>query len=112
MKPLVDYIGKPALLEQTAEECLELAFACLKLARYMRGENKVHGRTMSEMVDSIHEEIADVGITIDELVNAGMVHSDTVWTIEEMKRKRMAKRFKECDGDACDIEWLKEDDTD
>lgn len=39
MKNIVDRIGLPALLEQTAEECTELAHACLKEARRLRGEN-------------------------------------------------------------------------
>ena len=39
MKTIVDRIGLPALLEQTAEECTELAHACLKEARRLRGEN-------------------------------------------------------------------------
>ena len=36
MKTIVDRIGKPAMLEQTAEECAELAHACLKEARRLR----------------------------------------------------------------------------
>ena len=40
---LIEKIGIPAMLEQTAEECVELAHACLKLARYYRNENKVYG---------------------------------------------------------------------
>ena len=36
MTDIVDYIGLPALLEQQAEECSELAQASLKLARYIR----------------------------------------------------------------------------
>ena len=32
-------LGEPALLEQLAEECSELAQAALKLARLERGEN-------------------------------------------------------------------------
>ena len=39
MKNIVDRIGLPATLEQTAEECAELAHACLKEARRMQGEN-------------------------------------------------------------------------
>ena len=39
MKTIVDRIGKPALPEQTAEECAELAHVCLKEARRLRGEN-------------------------------------------------------------------------
>ena len=30
---LQEVIGTPAMLEQTAEECVELAHACMKLAR-------------------------------------------------------------------------------
>lgn len=36
---LVNEIGVPAMLEQCAEECTELAQACLKLARKIRNEN-------------------------------------------------------------------------
>ena len=39
---LYEIIGKAAMLEQTAEEAAELAQACLKLARYERGENPVY----------------------------------------------------------------------
>ena len=39
MKSIVERICLPALLEQTAEECTELAHACLKESRRMRGEN-------------------------------------------------------------------------
>ena len=64
---LVDYIGEPALLEQLAEECNELSFAALKLARLLRGENKVHNRTKEELTNNLHEEIADLSLTIFEL---------------------------------------------
>lgn len=36
---IVDYIGYPAMLEQLAEECVELGKAALKLARIIRKEN-------------------------------------------------------------------------
>ena len=36
---IIDEIGVPAMLEQLAEECSELAHASLKLARKIRGEN-------------------------------------------------------------------------
>lgn len=35
---LIENIGEPAMLEQLAEECVELAHAALKLARVERGE--------------------------------------------------------------------------
>lgn len=49
----------PAQYEQLAEECVELAHACLKLARIFRGENP----TPADVVDvgeKIYEEVADV----------------------------------------------------
>ena len=49
---LHEIIGTPAMLEQTAEECIEMAHACLKLARYMRGENKVY-KTIEEMYSNL-----------------------------------------------------------
>lgn len=61
---LVNAIGVPAMLEQTAEEASELAQACLKLARYYRGENKVYGKNESELKDNLAEEIADVNLCI------------------------------------------------
>ena len=36
---VIEVIGLPAVLEQTAEECAELNHACLKMARKLRGEN-------------------------------------------------------------------------
>lgn len=66
---LIEKIGKPAMLEQTAEECVELAHACLKLARYYRNENKVYGKTEEEMFDNLAEEMADVKICISEILN-------------------------------------------
>ena len=36
---MIEKIGRPAMLEQLAEEASELAQACLKLARKERGEN-------------------------------------------------------------------------
>ena len=49
---LQEVIGTPAMLEQTAEECVELAHACMKLARYLRGENKVY-KTKEEIYSAM-----------------------------------------------------------
>ena len=38
-KEILEHVGEAAVLEQTAEECAELAHACLKMARKLRGEN-------------------------------------------------------------------------
>ena len=36
---ILERVSTPVLLEQTAEECVELAHVLLKYARYLRGEN-------------------------------------------------------------------------
>lgn len=91
---LVDAIGKPALLEQTAEECTELAQACLKYARYLRGENKVH-RSFASIRANFNEELADVAICIEELGKAGLIDYDELNPIRDYKRKRMKERMAE-----------------
>lgn len=70
MKTIVDRIGKPALLEQTAEECTELAHACLKEARRLRGENPTPC-TAEECYSKIVAEEADVQNCMRRLVEAG-----------------------------------------
>ena len=72
MKTIVDRIGKPALLEQTAEECAELAHACLKEARRLRGENPTPC-TAEECKAAIMEEMADVALCLDMLDNSDYV---------------------------------------
>lgn len=66
---LLEKIGTSAMLEQTAEECVELAHACLKLARYYRSENKVYDRTEEELLNNLAEEMVDVEICIDEILS-------------------------------------------
>ena len=93
---LLEKIGKPAMLEQTAEECVELAHACLKLARYYRGENKVYGKTEEKLLDNLAEEMADVGICIDEIVGGfGLLKQYDNWFIK--KEYRLHKRLEELD---------------
>lgn len=70
MKNIVDRIGLPALLEQTAEECAELAHACLKEARRLRGENPTPC-TAEECYSKIVAEEADVQNCMRRLVEAG-----------------------------------------
>lgn len=62
----IDYIREirervPAatLYEQLAEECVELAHAALKMARYLRGENPTP-LTEEQIRDSLAEEASDV----------------------------------------------------
>lgn len=70
MKTIVDRIGKPALLEQTAEECTELAHACLKEARRLRGENPTP-KTTPECWLAISEELTDLQLCMELLEGAG-----------------------------------------
>lgn len=63
---IVDHIGVPALLEQTAEECCELAQACLKMARKLRDENPTP-KSVEDIRESFIEEVADVKLCIDIL---------------------------------------------
>lgn len=56
---VTDALSDAALYEQLAEECVELAHACQKKARKLRGENP----TPMEMVDiddNVVEEYTDV----------------------------------------------------
>ena len=91
MKPVVDRIGLPALLEQTAEECAELAHACLKEARRLRGENPTP-KTTPECWLAISEELTDLQICIEMLEAAGY-HGDPA--IADVKRQRMVQRLDE-----------------
>lgn len=61
---VVKKIGVPALLEQTAEECCELAHACLKMARKLRDENPTP-RQIEDIRDDLAEEMADVAVCLN-----------------------------------------------
>lgn len=52
-------LSEASLYEQLAEECVELAHACQKKARKLRGENPTP-IGMDEIDDSISEEFTDV----------------------------------------------------
>ena len=98
---LIEKIGKPAMLEQTAEECVELAHACLKLARYYRGENKVYGKSEEELLDNLVEEMADVAICIAETVSGfDLFKQYDNWFIK--KEYRLQKRLEELDNENSD----------
>lgn len=94
---LLEKIGKPAMLEQTAEECVELAHACLKLARYYRNENKVYGKAEEEMLDNLAEEIADVEICTFELMKDLELYIEYLEQ-KDKKKERLKKRLEELDN--------------
>lgn len=60
-------LSKASLYEQLAEECVELAHACQKKARKLRGENPTP-LTMSEIDTAVIEELTDVTL-VARLIN-------------------------------------------
>lgn len=87
-------IGVPALLEQTAEECSELAHACLKAARKMRNENPTP-KSVDDILAELTEEIADVQLCIDEVMKTGLISYEGVDSEILRKRERMEGRLNE-----------------
>lgn len=76
-----DCIPEPALYEQLAEECSELAQACLKKSRKLRGENFTP-KTDEEINASILEEFTDVMLVSNTL----KLHTDTELYFEKLQR--------------------------
>lgn len=90
---VVDKIGVPALLEQTAEECCELAHACLKMARKLRDENPTP-RQIEDIRDDLVEEIADAHLCIGMITNyTDILTNNELFDIENAKRHRWEKRL-------------------
>lgn len=88
-------LGEPALLEQLAEECSELAQAALKLARKERGENPTP-KTLDECFKALIEEMADVKLCI------WVVEASRSFDLRcncDRKRERWAKRIREARGE-------------
>lgn len=86
-----DYIGTPALLEQLAEECTELAQASLKYARKLRQDNPTP-KKFCEIRDNFYEEVADVLVCMDELVKSKLIDYEYVIRTKKQKRKRWYER--------------------
>jgi NTP pyrophosphatase (non-canonical NTP hydrolase) len=81
-------IGKPALLEQLAEEASELAQAALKLSRILRHENPTPV-TEEEAISNLKEEFTDVIQCAEQL----LLEIDIVQL--ELKEKRWYSRIEE-----------------
>ena len=94
MSNIKEQIGMCALLEQTAEECAELAQACLKLSRKFRGENPTPA-TIYDLQNSLTEEVADVTVCINELMKGGVVIDMEIAAIADAKTSRWEKRIEE-----------------
>lgn len=91
IKKIRELIPEPALYEQLAEECVELAQACLKKSRKLRDENYTP-KTMDEINASIEEEFTDVVLSARAcgiLIN---------WSIEHIKAERWIKRNESKNG--------------
>ena len=94
MSTIVDHIGVPALLEQTAEECCELAQACLKMARKLRDENPTP-KSIEDIRDNLVEEMADVELCFIELDKAEIVKCEEIEEIFNYKKKRWYERLEQ-----------------
>ena len=97
---IVERIGTPAMYEQLAEECTELAKAALKMARLIRGENPTP-KTAEEITANLVEEVTDVAICASELK---LQFDPDLW---ERKINRFQHRWKKAhevsDDDLIDI---------
>jgi hypothetical protein len=91
---IISIIGEPALLEQTAEEAIELAHACLKLARKLRAENPTPIKTC-DLYEAIMSEWADVDVCITELTGRPWWDDSYVSAVEDFKTKRWRDRLNE-----------------
>lgn len=85
---MIEKIGKPAMLEQLAEEAAELSQAALKLDRVLRGENPTPV-TQEEAEKHLIEEYTDVCLCASELLLL------VDWKQIDEKLERFRKRWEE-----------------
>lgn len=91
---VVEEIGMAATLEQCAEECVELAHACLKMARILRGENPTPVNEETA-IKRINEESADVMVCINAIVESGLLSYEAIDSEVMIKTDRWVNRIKE-----------------
>lgn len=89
-------LGEPAMLEQLAEECSELAHAALKMARLERGENPTP-KTEEECVENLLEELGDVNLCMSVVEANRGIH---IRCLSVDKKARWAQRIREARGEA------------
>lgn len=92
MVNFTEVVGKPAMLEQCAEECTELAQACLKMARKMRNENPTPA-AMNDILQNLNEEVADVMICMTAIVEGGLLSYESIDSEYTRKEERLRKRL-------------------
>ena len=93
MKDIYEEVGEPAALELVAEEASELAQACLKLSRILRGENPT---PVPEVLaaEKVMEEAADVQTALSVLSSAQWYDEDKVMHIQWKKSERWKERLR------------------
>lgn len=101
MKEIIEKIGIPAILENNAEECMELGHACLKLSRVLRKENPTPV-TREDAIAKVMEEAADVTLMVEALYEAGLISSEDVEHWISGKKQRWIKRMKEIEEEIGD----------
>ena len=95
---IVEHIGVPALLEQLAEECCELAQASLKMARKLRDENPTP-KSIEDIRDNLVEEMADVNICISTLCDeTNVVDAAEMNVVSLQKKLRWKERLEQHSG--------------
>ena len=92
MTSIYELTGEPAMLEQTAEECAELAQALLKLARAERRESPTP-RSMEDCEERVLEEIADVETCLAQLTAAPWMTMEKIFEHVDEKTERWPRRI-------------------
>lgn len=88
-------VPTPALYEQLAEECAELAHAALKVARKMRNENPTPLQ-LQDLLDEVAEEATDVQVVAEVL---------GLKTRPEYKRFKLERWAHRLEGVKCTDPW-------
>lgn len=111
MEKIFEKVGEPAMLEQLAEECGELAMACLKvghiaqkMARIERNDNPTP-KTLEECIEEFHVEAADLEICIEAMMLSPWVQVDRINYYYDEHLKRWHDRLEigeDRDGDKTD----------
>lgn len=89
---IINYIGTPAILEQSAEECNELSQACLKMARKLRDENPTP-KTLDDIRENLVEELSDVMLCIDYIISTCNIRMDEISPMIVEKQNRWIDRI-------------------
>lgn len=99
LEKIYEKVGEPAILEQLAEECGELAMASLKvghvaqkMARIERNENPTP-KTMEECMEEFHEEVADLEISLEAIMISPIVQVERILFYYEEHKKRWSDRL-------------------